>query len=326
MIKAQKQDGHLSWIRGWCANRCTGLAIALVPSLPGARGTKWQLILGERAYSFRMYTVGVVNKISREWFGSLALSTAAPSIVSILAIWRIPRNKALHRQQGSNLRSCLRDSPSQMGQDALALLMCEGEEPKFFVEAGACDGYFSSNTWLLESQFGWTGILCEPGQVWHEKLLSLRHCTIDTRALWSTSGNTLQFHQTELPNLSTIEGFTDVDMHAASRRGGENYEVASVSLVDLLDEYEAPNYIDFLSLDTEGTEFEILSEFPFGRYSFGVIVCEHNNTARDSAIRALLIRNGYTYLNELGGISLGDAWFVGPKLQSRLSELRSGRI
>jgi len=326
MIKAQTQDGHSSRFRGWCANRCTVLALVLVPSLPGAHGTKWQRILGERTHSLRMYAVGVVNKITQEWFGSLALSTAAPSIVSILAIWRIPRIKALRRHQGSNLRSCLRDSPSQMGQDALALLMCEGEEPKFFVEAGACDGYFSSNTWLLESQNRWTGILCEPGQVWHEKLFSLRRCTIDTRALWSTSGDTLEFRQTDLPNLSTIEGFTDVDMHAASRSGGKNYEVVSVSLVDLLVENEAPNYIDFLSLDTEGTEFEILSEFSFGRFSFGVIVCEHNNTARNSAIRELLIRNGYTYLEELAGISLGDAWFVGPKLQSRLTELRLGRI
>ena len=57
-------------------------------------------------------------------------------------------------------------SPSQMGQDLLAHLVCES---RFFVEFGACDGRKGSNILWLEKSNGWSGILAEPGKVWHQK-------------------------------------------------------------------------------------------------------------------------------------------------------------
>ncbi len=323
----ERLDDHSSWFRVRIMDLCALIALILVPAIPGAHRYKCQSICGKLTHWVRMYAVSVVNKITQKEFGLRAISSGAPSVVSILAIWGIPRFKTQRRKGAHNLRSYLRgDSPSQMGQDALALLLSGSGQSKFFVEAGACDGYFSSNTWLLETQHHWSGILCEPGRVWHEKLLSTRNCKIDTRVIWSTSGETLKFRETELPNLSTVEGFTEADMHAASRRRGLTYEVMSVSLVGLLVENESPDYIDFLSLDTEGTEFEILSKFPFERYEFGLIACEHNNTTSKIAIQELLTRNGYEYLDELASISLGDAWFVGPRLQPRLAELRLGLV
>jgi len=305
----------------------TLLALLLMPAKPILQRKKWRRFIGEKTLFLRMYSIGVANKVLVDVIKARALASSAHSVVSILAVWKISRFRVSESADSGtgplDLTPCFVESPSQMGQDALALILCGDEAPKFFVEAGGCDGYFSSNTWLLESQFGWTGIVCEPGRIWHEKLRATRTCDIDTRGLWSVSGEKLSFHQTEEPNLSTVESFSAVDMHASNRVRGEKYDVESISLADLLEAHRAPRYIDFLSLDTEGTEFQILKDFPFDRYSFGVIACEHNNTVAKESIQVLLELHGYTYLKELENISLGDAWFVGPHLSRRLTELRS---
>jgi FkbM family methyltransferase len=272
-----------------------------------------------------MYLVGVINKISRDVLNAPAIAQSGPSIVRILGLWAIPRFTLMRRSSSPNLMPCVTSSPSQMGQDALAVLLCGAGESRFFIEAGACDGVYCSNTWLLEREYNWTGILCEPARVWHENLLSNRKSVIERRALWGESGKLLRFRETQLPNLSTVDDFVERDMHSHSRKEGQVYEVESISLFDLLEAHSAPRYIDFLSLDTEGTEIQILKSFPFDTYSFGLIVCEHNNTDSHEQIVRLLVENDYTHLSELMPISLGDAWFVGPRLSDRLNQLRCSR-
>ena len=317
---------HSHALRRTSVSAFMALALITVPNLPNVHRQKWVRWFSKCTFEARMYLVGIVNRLSKFWLGVNILCSGATLIVSIMYALGIRRVNVLIGNQKFILKACLMESPSQMGQDALALIMCQGNESKFFVEAGACDGRYSSNTWILETQFGWTGILCEPGRIWHDELLASRKCEIDTRALWGTTGEQVQFHQTELPNLSTIDSYTEADLHANDRRGGLTYNVDTVSLVDLLDERGAPPYIQFLSLDTEGTELEILRNFSFERYEFGVIVCEHNNTSAESSIRNLLVGNGYTYLDGLKNVSLGDAWFVGPKIRSQLSNQIRARI
>lgn len=66
------------------------------------------------------------------------------------------------------------------------------------------------------------------------------------------------------------------------------------TLADILMESNAPRHIDFLSLDTEGSELDILSTFPFHQYTFGAILVEHNHDAyRRRDLKILLERNGY---------------------------------
>jgi predicted transcriptional regulator len=54
-----------------------------------------------------------------------------------------------------------------------------------------------------------------------------------------------------------------------------------------------------MSLDTEGSEFEILKNFNFEKYTFGLIDVEHNYVEpRRSEIRNLLLSRGYIYVGE----------------------------
>ena len=74
---------------------------------------------------------------------------------------------------------------------------------------------------------------------------------------------------------------------------GKKYKVKTISLIDLLLKYNAPKQIDYLSIDTEGSEFEILNAFDFNLYDIKIITCEHNATLNKKKIYNLLINNGY---------------------------------
>jgi len=68
---------------------------------------------------------------------------------------------------------------------------------------------------------------------------------------------------------------------------------------ELLDKCKAPLFIDYLSLDTEGSELEILTSVDLNKYTFGLIDVEHNyREPTRSKIRELLTSHGYEYIRE----------------------------
>ena len=206
---------------------------------------------------------------------------------------------------------------SQLGQDVFALSLLGPHQRGFFVEFGATNGVALSNSFLLETEFHWSGILCEPAMGWKSHLVKNRTAAIDTRCVFSESGLSLSFSETSIPELSTIDGFGESDESKVSRRSRKTYEVETVSLLDLLREHNAPNHIDFLSVDTEGSEFEILNAFDFSKYSFGAICVEHNYTATRAKVRDLLLSKGYRQVySELSDF---DDWFVLSTNQNSLS-------
>jgi len=74
----------------------------------------------------------------------------------------------------------------------------------------------------------------------------------------------------------------------------------TTTLEAILDKFNAPSIIDYLSLDVEGHEFDILSTFPFDKYKFRCITVEHNlptcGPFNRMRIRRILEDNGYTFI------------------------------
>ena len=102
--------------------------------------------------------------------------------------------------------------------------------------------------------------MAEPAKSWHEVLRNNRRCSIDTRCVWEVTGQQLTCAEPADPFLSAISDYMDLDEHRQQRRDATTDKVETVSLNDLLEEHSAPSYVDDLSLDTEGTEFEILRD------------------------------------------------------------------
>lgn len=209
-----------------------------------------------------------------------------------------------------NLRptfDALVQSPSQLGQDIFVLNRLGWKRGGYYVEFGATDGRTLSNTWLLDRKFGWTGILAEPGRVWRDALVAEgRNARLDFDCVWTQSGERLTFTETAYAELSTLSQFAVRDKH--DRSDASTYEVSTISLLDLLAKHNAPPVIDYLSIDTEGSELAILEAFDFRRYHFRCITCEHNYTEDRDKILALLYRRGYRRVFE--EFSQFDDWYV----------------
>lgn len=205
-------------------------------------------------------------------------------------------------------------SKSQLKQDVFVLDHLRLKENGYFVEFGATDGLLHSNTWLLENHFGWSGILAEPSRYWHDKLLTNRKCHIDTACIWVESNIEVLFNEVDANvvhyanELSTIDTFSNCDNHSEVRNFGKKYAVNTLSLMDLLKKYNAPHTIDYLSIDTEGSEFEILKSFDFSQYEIKVITCEHNYTSLRDDIHDFLSEKGY--VRKLEQFSAWDDWYI----------------
>jgi FkbM family methyltransferase len=195
-----------------------------------------------------------------------------------------------------------------LGQDLLGLSISGLDKPGFFVEFGAANGVALSNSHILEKHFGWTGVLCEPSTSWHEELKQNRSCIIDTRCVYSVSGEKISFSENYLVELSAITSYAEPNASRILKRTTSSYEVETISLLDLLNQNKAPRFIDFLSIDTEGSEYEILKNFDFRSYRFGAICVEHNFADTREKINKLLRASGYVQVHP--DLSDFDDWYV----------------
>ena len=242
------------------------------------------------------------------------LSTYCANYFSALLTFKqIESNSAFQNDQTKFLEYCARNrklSHSQLFQDLLALYLMREKSNGYFVEFGAADGIFLSNTYLLEKNFNWTGIVCEPAKSWESSLRANRSSIIDYRCVFHASGLKLPFLDVDNNELSTLQSYSQSDLHASNRTSGDQYLVETISLEDLLDQHDAPNVIDYISIDTEGSEFDILKAFNFKKYQFRIITVEHNHTEMRTEIYNLLVTNGYTRIfKDLSGF---DDWFIYP--------------
>ena len=201
-----------------------------------------------------------------------------------------------------------RMSTAQLLQDLFVLEHFNFKKEGFFVEFGAADGIRHSNTYVLEKEFNWTGILAEPATIWHETLQRNRSASVDTRCVWSESGNTLEFSEDASAELSSATEDRNHGIHESRRVDSRRYQVVTISLKDLLLESNAPKEIDYLSIDTEGSEYRILEAFDWNEYKFHVITVEHNFSKERVLISELLKSVGYKQVH--AELSKFDDWYI----------------
>lgn len=187
----------------------------------------------------------------------------------------------------------------------------------YFVEIGAADGKHFNNTLLLE-RIGWKGILVDPVDYGSSDLI--RNSIKDKRCVYSESGLKLKFKEQEKidiqidPNVPQTKEFSGLYNHlsdyAKNLKSGLTYEVETVSLNDLLEEHGAPTKIDYISIDTEGSEFEIIKNFNFDKYDVEIFTIEHNGASYRQDIIKLLESRKY-YRIPPGHFSPGfEDWYI----------------
>jgi FkbM family methyltransferase len=223
---------------------------------------------------------------------------------------RVSLVNELLQECNQNIENLNGNAKSQIEQDLFVAATLRAKKSGFFVEFGATDGISLSNTYLLEKSFGWSGILVEPARHWHKSLAISRASKIDFRCVSNLSNTMIKFVESDSAELSTIKGFEKIDDN--KRFPHREYEVETISLLDLLRFHDSPSVIDYLSIDTEGSEFQILENFDFSEYKFRIITCEHNFTENREKIFKLLSKNGYKRV--WPEFTQFDDWYINPEL------------
>lgn len=173
--------------------------------------------------------------------------------------------------------------------------------PGTFLEIGCWNGELISQTSYLEKQKGWKGLCVDPFPIGFED----RTAQLCSRAV-SMDGKTRDFIKVSIDrryggDVSYFSGFKEsVTSHwplISEHCDYEEVKVETVTMDQLYEQYNLPHYIEFLSVDTEGSEVEIFKSINFARYSFGLIVFEHNKEeAVISEVGGILKAAGYVKL------------------------------
>jgi FkbM family methyltransferase len=144
-----------------------------------------------------------------------------------------------------------------------------GNRSGFFVEVGANRPQQESQTWHLE-RLGWRGVLIEPQPDLAEELSRVRLARVFAVACSSrrNAGKRMPLHVAGA--LSAL----DRDRMAPGARPEQVIEVPVRALDDILVEARAPVQFDFLSIDVEGHELEVLSGFDLVRWRPRLILIE----------------------------------------------------
>ncbi len=190
--------------------------------------------------------------------------------------------------------------PSQLGQDTFVLKY--KKDPGVFLEIGAFHTKDLSNTWALEKR-GWTGYCVEPFP--QGNWPSERPNTVLIKSVLTSHGNPVRFVKGK--ELGGDEKF--LKTHAHSLKDCERVILPSITVADMIDIYKVPAHIDYMSIDVEGSELEILNSFPFSSVDVDIITVEHNyELDKRQKIKALLERHNFVQVCE--NESKWDDWFI----------------
>lgn len=195
---------------------------------------------------------------------------------------------------------------SQIGQDRiLNEQFFNNKRNGIFIDIGAHDGVSHSNTYFFEKELGWSGICFEPLPIIFKQLAHNRTCICINACVSKTEGF-LKFFAVEgysemlsgLVNTYDPRHLERLQKEIAIYGGKYSIiEVPSVQLNKILEKNKI-NRIDLLSIDTEGSEFEILQSIDFNSLSIWAITVENNY--ENPEIRNLLTSKGFTFITYIG--------------------------
>jgi FkbM family methyltransferase len=169
----------------------------------------------------------------------------------------------------------------------------------FFVEVGANDPRINSQTWHLE-QLGWDGILVEPQPDLVERLQQQRRAKVYAAACSSpaNSGKIVTLNLAG-PHSSLEQGFVDPRICRVGTAA-----VSVRTLDDILTDAKAPTPLDFISIDVENHEIEVLEGFDLTIWRPRLILIEDH--ALNLRLHRYLTTRDYKWVRRTGL----NGWYV----------------
>jgi len=199
-------------------------------------------------------------------------------------------------------------SRSQFEQDLwVMMLIPPGKRGGYYVDVGAADGERISNTRLFD-EMGWNGVCIDPSAAHMEK----RTCQVFRQPVYRESGVRVLFQASG--DRGGIVGRSEAGGDPIAANQPKVVELVTATLDEILAKAHAPRYIDYMSLDIEGAEYDALLGLSLDQYEFGAFTIEHNfESAKREAIRKLLEGKGYVRVQSW----VVDDFYVNRRLAGR---------
>jgi FkbM family methyltransferase len=168
---------------------------------------------------------------------------------------------------------------SQFGQDRyLHQHVFENKRGGVFVDIGAYDGLTGSNTLFFEKFQGWNGICVEPDGAQFAKLSAVRSCECVQACIADRDSMARFLSVTD--GLTMMGGLVDHyepgDLKMVSERSGSRIINLATRRLDAVLNEHSITAIDYLSVDTEGSELAILRSLDFNRFKVRALSVENN--------------------------------------------------
>lgn len=175
----------------------------------------------------------------------------------------------------------------------------------FYVDVGANHPTIISNTYFFEKELNWNGICIEPQKDMYELLQKERKSINLNYGVYNK--------KTELEFCKTISGLSGIvetyDPNHIRRINKESFEnniknviekIKVDTLENIFDEYNVKT-VDYITIDTEGSEYEILQGINFDKVKINVIDIEDNypNSERSKLTHNFLLNNNFKYIGNI---------------------------
>lgn len=251
----------------------------------------------------QVFNLGLVKKHDLNRLHETQISYQC--LVAKLAFFLELRNLEQKKLENSSFEildrpNLLLESRSETGQDFFALFSNHFKQNGTFLEFGAYDGVAFSNTFLLETHFSWQGVLIDPIPKHFEEMKLNRNCISIHAAITANKCEFVQIRELPASNLSSPV--------SKSRFTDKIHRVPAFTLTEIIDRYFPSKSLDFLSIDVEGEDLEILASVDFSKYEINSISVEHNNRDNSEELLKYMEQSGYTIVwNEYSG---NDFWFI----------------
>ena len=192
--------------------------------------------------------------------------------------------------------------PSQSGQDkTIKEFFFKNKKKGFFIEIGAYDGIQGSNCYHFEKFLNWEGIAIEPSSIQFKKLKKNRKCKLFNNAI-SNEIKEVEFIEV-VEGLTQMSGINDkyykknFDFISSDKKS----KIQNHSLKTITFEQVVPQGIDidYLSIDIEGGEMDLLNSKNFNKNNIKLVSLE-NNTPAELNFKNFFQEKKFIYFDRIG--------------------------
>jgi FkbM family methyltransferase len=186
---------------------------------------------------------------------------------------------------------------SQFGEDLLILTYFPQNYQGFYMDVGAFHPFKLSNTMLLYKT-GWSGLVIDSDQSKIMEFIKQRPRDLSLCESVADSNKEMIFYRYPLSATNRLHGGYDGDVNPSISLCGElpieKKKVLTKTLEQICDENNiSGKKVDFLNIDVEGLEIEVLHGNNFKKISPSLICVEIMDSVKQKIISEFLSEHGY---------------------------------